>query len=108
MSHKMNLENSPHLIIPNPAILDMTYGQGPADLSNFLLEGQEAPAKRLLEKPPQFWLDLIKDIFSTKRYNTLRSNYTTSCLESDHFLIHADKLAQRKSTQLDCRTFDDK
>ena len=66
----MNLENSPHLIVPSPAILDLTYGQSPNALETYLTNGQER-ANALLAKPAQYWLDLLRDTISTPRVRVL-------------------------------------
>jgi hypothetical protein len=29
LAHQMNLENSPHLVVPDPAVLDMLYSKSP-------------------------------------------------------------------------------
>ena len=61
LSHNMNLENSPHLIIPNPTVLDMVYGHSPDDLGQFLMAGEEEQAKAFLAEKPDYWLQLLKD-----------------------------------------------
>ena len=64
LSRKTNLENSPHLIVPDPAVLDMLYGNKPDDLYNFVKEEEGEQAKNILSKPESFWLDLMNITFS--------------------------------------------
>ena len=78
LTRKTNLENSPHLVIPDPAVLDMLYGKKDDDLYNFVKEEQPDESKDLISKPESFWLDLMNITFSrplviTKAYpsNTL-------------------------------------
>ena len=53
LGHKKKLENSPHLIIPSPVILDMIYGKNKDDLEKFLHTDQEKEAQWYLEQPAQ-------------------------------------------------------
>ena len=53
LAHKKKLENSPHLIIPSPVILDMIYGNEEGGLEKFLHTDQEKEAKWYLEQPGQ-------------------------------------------------------
>ena len=70
LSRKMNLENSPHLVVPDPAVLDMLYGTKSDQLSLFIRENEEEAAKDLLTKPDSFWLDLMNVTFSRPRVMT--------------------------------------
>ena len=53
LGHKKKLENSPHLIIPSPVILDMIYGTSKDDLGKFLHTEQEKEAQWYLDQPAQ-------------------------------------------------------
>ena len=53
LGHKKKLENSPHLIIPSPIILDMIYGTSNDDLEKFLHTEQEKEAQWYLDQPAQ-------------------------------------------------------
>ena len=53
LAHKKKLENSPHLIIPSPVILDMIYGKEKDDLEKFLHTEQEKEAQWYLDQPAQ-------------------------------------------------------
>ena len=53
LAHKKKLENSPHLLIPSPVILDMIYGEGKGDLEKFLHTEQEKEAQFYLDQPAQ-------------------------------------------------------
>lgn len=56
LSFTMKIENSPHLIVPDPTVHDMIYGHTENDLYNFLLEGQKEPAEMFLQKGAGYWL----------------------------------------------------
>jgi hypothetical protein len=60
----MNLENSPHLVVPDPTVFEMLYGRNPADLNTFL---NEESMTGLVNKTAKFWVDLIKTTFSSPR-----------------------------------------
>jgi hypothetical protein len=92
----MNLENSPHLVIPTPAVLDMVYGHGPDDLSNFLQEGQEAPAKALLAKPATFWLNLLNETYRGPRVRVLA--YPSKAFDEELQRTEADRVEKQKQT----------
>jgi Zn-dependent M16 (insulinase) family peptidase len=70
LSRKMNLENSPHLVVPDPAVLDMLYGNKPDQFYHFIKEAEEEAAKKILEKPESFWLDMINVTFSRPKVMT--------------------------------------
>ena len=70
LTRKMNLENSPHLVVPDPAVLDMLYGTKSDQLYLFIRENEEEAAKDLLTKPDSFWLDLMNVTFSRPRVMT--------------------------------------
>ena len=36
LAHQMNLENSPHLVVPDPAVLDLLYSQSPEHFELYL------------------------------------------------------------------------
>lgn len=63
-SHKMNLENSPHLVVPDPTVFEMLYGRNDADLNTFL---NEESMTGLANKTAEFWVDLLKETFSSPR-----------------------------------------
>jgi len=60
----MNLENSPHLVVPDPTVFDMLYGRKPADLGAFLTDESMT---RLSNKTAEYWIDLLKSTFSSPR-----------------------------------------
>ena len=70
LTRKTNLENSPHLIVPDPAVLDMLYGNKPNELYNFIKEEEEDNAEKLIAKPQSYWLDLMNVTFSRPRVMT--------------------------------------
>ena len=56
------IENSPHLFVPDATVLDMIYGESNEDLQKFVNASQSNV--RLLEKDSEFWLDLIRKDFN--------------------------------------------
>merc|ERR1712106_90334 len=55
------IENSPHLFLPDASVLDMLYGEKPEHLQKFVTSSQSN--KKYLEKNSTFWVNLIEDVF---------------------------------------------
>merc|ERR1711892_436144 len=55
------MENSPHLFLPDASVLDMLYGEKPEQLEKFVTQSQLN--KKYLEKNSTFWVNLIEDVF---------------------------------------------
>ena len=55
------IENSPHLFLPDASVLDMLYGEKPEHLEKFVTASQLN--KKYKSKDRQFWVDLINDVF---------------------------------------------
>jgi len=55
------IENSPHLFLPDASVLDMLYGERPEHLEKFVTASQLN--KKYKTKDRQFWVDLIDRIF---------------------------------------------
>ena len=69
----MKIENSPHLIIPDPVLLDMIYGEDNGDdLKNFLSEGEAKEAKEFLSKPADYWITLMQETFARPKVTLLQ------------------------------------
>ena len=99
LSQKTNLENSPHLIVPDPAVLDMLYGNKPDELYNFIKEDEEEAAKNLISKPESFWLDLMNITFSrpralTKAFPSMDLNKELISNESKRVEIQREQLGE--------------
>ena len=52
------IENSPHLFVPDATVLDMLYGEKPEDLETFVTLSQKN--KQFLNRTSSFWLNLIR------------------------------------------------
>ena len=52
------IENSPHLFVPDASVLDMLYGESNKDLEKFVTSSQSN--KKYLQKNSTFWIDLIR------------------------------------------------
>ena len=52
------IENSPHLFVPDASVLDMLYGETADDLEKFVRSSQSN--KKYLDKDSAFWIDLIR------------------------------------------------
>lgn len=61
VSSMKDIENSPHLFLPDASVLDMLYGQDPSHLEKFVKSSLNI--KNLKEKDEKFWLDLIENTF---------------------------------------------
>jgi hypothetical protein len=46
----MNLENSPHLVVPDPAVLDMLYSERPEHFELYLKKVDDDIIDRLINK----------------------------------------------------------
>ena len=55
------MENSPHLFLPDASVLDMLYGEKPEHLKTFVTSSQLN--KKFLQKNGTFWLNIIEDVF---------------------------------------------
>merc|ERR1711892_799888 len=55
------MENSPHLFLPDASVLDMLYGEKPEHLEKFVTQSQLN--KKYLNKNGTFWLNIIEDVF---------------------------------------------
>ena len=55
------IENSPHLFLPDASVLDMLYGERPEHLEKFVTASQLN--KKYKTKDRKFWVDLIDRIF---------------------------------------------
>ena len=52
------IENSPHLFVPDATVLDMLYGEKPEDLETFVTLSQKN--RQFLNRNSSFWLGLIR------------------------------------------------
>ena len=75
----MNLENSPHLVVPDPAVLDMLYSERPEHFELYLKKVDDDIIDRLINKtsgifgPFQYiWGNLICLICKQLRKNPNR------------------------------------
>ena len=50
LAHQMNLENSPHLVVPDPAVLDLLYSQSPDHFELYLRKVDDEIIDRLINK----------------------------------------------------------
>ena len=64
------MENSPHLFVPDATVLDMLYGKDPQDLRKFLSSSQSN--KQFLDRNSTFWVNLLKDQFIEKKKIVLK------------------------------------
>lgn len=55
------IENSPHLFVPDASVLDMLYGDKPEHLEKFVTASQLN--KKYKTKDKKFWVDLINTVF---------------------------------------------
>jgi Zn-dependent M16 (insulinase) family peptidase len=55
------MENSPHLFLPDASVLDMLYGEKPEHLRKFVTQSQLN--QKFLNKNATFWLKIIDDVF---------------------------------------------
>ena len=61
ISNLKEIENSPHLFLPDASVLDMLYGERPEHLEKFVTASQLA--KKYKSKDSQYWVDLIDRVF---------------------------------------------
>jgi len=55
------MENSPHLFLPDASVLDMLYGEKPEHLQKFVTQSQLT--QKFLNKNATFWLNIIDEVF---------------------------------------------
>ena len=61
VSSLKDIENSPHLFLPDASVLDMLYGQSNNHLKQFVTASLKI--EKLKEKDARFWLELIQKTF---------------------------------------------
>ena len=64
------MENSPHLFVPDATVLDMLYGKDPDDLRKFVSSSQSN--KQFLDRNSTFWINLLKEQFIDKKKIVLK------------------------------------
>ena len=64
------MENSPHLFVPDATVLDMLYGKNPDDLRKFVSSSQSN--KQFLDRNSTFWINLLKEQFIEKKKIVLK------------------------------------
>merc|ERR1719414_742935 len=94
LTRKTNLENSPHLIIPDPAVLDMLYGSEPNELYNFIKEEEPENAEKLIAQPESYWLDLLNVTFS--RPKVMTKAYPSQALDMNLIKTENERLAKQR------------
>lgn len=67
LSRTVKLENSPHLLVPTPAINAMLYGTSEEHLADFMNEGERNQTEYFLDQPGEFWLKMMNETFSGPR-----------------------------------------
>jgi len=55
------MENSPHIFVPDASVLDMLYGENPKHLEQFVTASQRN--KKFSTKNATFWLNIIENTF---------------------------------------------
>ena len=53
-----DIENSPHLFVPDASVLDMLYSESNQDLEKFVRSSQSN--KKFMDKDSTFWIELIR------------------------------------------------
>ena len=75
LAHQMNLENSPHLVVPDPAVLDLLYSQSPEHFELYLKKVDDEVIDRLINKTTgtykQLFSKLSENNFSQFRESLL-------------------------------------
>jgi len=56
-----DIENSPHLFVPDASVLDMLYSESNQDLEKFVRSSQSN--KKFMDKDSTFWIELIREQF---------------------------------------------
>ena len=71
-----DIENSPHLFVPDASVLDMLYSESNQDLEKFVRSSQSN--KKFMDKDSTFWIELIRknlnvdDILVMKIWHNLK------------------------------------
>ena len=67
LSRKMKVENSPHLVIPKKAQMDLIYSQSERDLKLFLETVSYKASEEYMKQPAEFWIHLLNSTLATPR-----------------------------------------
>lgn len=73
------MENSPHLFVPDATVLDMLYAEEPDDLRKFLSSSQSNNQFR--HKNSTFWVNLIRDQFINQKKIVLKGKPSRAKVE---------------------------
>ena len=73
------MENSPHLFVPDATVLDMLYGQEPDDLRKFISSSQSNTLFR--DRNSTFWVNLLRDQFINQRKIVLKGKPSRAKVE---------------------------
>ena len=74
-----DMENSPHLFVPDATVLDMLYGHHPEDLKKFLSTSQSN--KQFRDRNSTFWVNLLRDQFINQRKIVLKGKPSKAKVE---------------------------
>ena len=74
-----DMENSPHLFVPDATVLDMLYGHQPEDLRKFLSTSQSN--KQFRDRNSTFWVNLLRDQFINQRKIVLKGKPSKAKVE---------------------------
>ena len=65
-----DMENSPHLFVPDASVLDMLYGHQPEDLRKFL--SSSLSNNQFRDRNSTFWVNLLRDQFINQKKVVLK------------------------------------
>jgi hypothetical protein len=92
----MNLENSPHLVVPDPAVLDMLYSERPEHFELYLKKVDDDIIDRLINKTSgicghfrYIWGNLIYKRFNLQTAEE-KAKPRISCKIFEHFALQVD------------------
>ena len=57
LARRMNIENSPHLVIPDATVLDHLYSVTEDDMEKLLQQGNDEAALELKSQEPEYWFE---------------------------------------------------
>ena len=73
-------ENSPHLFFPDASLADKIYGLTEQHFATFVTASQWT--SEYLNKEPQFWIDLIDNLFLTRKYVAVEAHPSIKLAET--------------------------
>ena len=91
----MNMENGAHLVVTDPTVLDMLFGQESSHFELFFQDADERSTQKLLDQDVSFWFDLFSETFSSPK--ALVMAYPSQAYENELTKQEVDRVLKQVS-----------